>query len=213
MSKCTQLIALLPSVGVKEFTEQWHKTAPSTLNLPEFPSNFLEKESPADAVDGDKFKVNLYTPHGVVAQAKVRTAATSTAVNPCIDCPGPLPTSSLQQQPIIICTQQQHGCSGFRVVKEAEPMQHQEQQSDSFSCTVATATVIPVEAPSSGRILQVQISQQGLYINHKPSSSKLVCQGLKAPGSFWCCLLHHYCACQLDWCQLCAMSRSIRLQH
>eukprot|EP00878_Enallax_costatus_P001247 GHUV01001391.1.p1 GENE.GHUV01001391.1~~GHUV01001391.1.p1 ORF type:complete len:202 (+),score=58.21 GHUV01001391.1:170-775(+) len=57
--------------GVKEFLEQWSKTAPSTLNLPEFPSSFLEKESAADAVDGDRFKVNFYTPHGVVAQAKL----------------------------------------------------------------------------------------------------------------------------------------------
>lgn len=59
--------------GVKEFTEQWNKTAPSTLNMPEFPSSFLPQEDAAEAaVDGDRFKVNFYTPHGVVAQSKVR---------------------------------------------------------------------------------------------------------------------------------------------
>jgi F-type H+-transporting ATPase subunit delta len=58
--------------GVKEFTEQWNKTAPSTLNMPEFPSSFLPKEESAEtAVDGDRFKVNFYTPHGVVAQSKL----------------------------------------------------------------------------------------------------------------------------------------------
>lgn len=58
--------------GVKEFTEQWNKTAPSTLGLPEFPSAFLAPEPPADAAtDGERFSVNFYTPHGVVAQAKL----------------------------------------------------------------------------------------------------------------------------------------------
>lgn len=58
--------------GVKEFTEQWNKVAPSTLNLPEFPSSFLPPEQSAEAaVDGERFSVNFYTPHGVVAQAKV----------------------------------------------------------------------------------------------------------------------------------------------
>lgn len=58
--------------GVKEFTEQWAQTAPSTLNLPEFPTNFLAPEASAEAaVDGDRFSVNFYTPHGMVAQSKV----------------------------------------------------------------------------------------------------------------------------------------------
>lgn len=58
--------------GVKEFTEQWNKVAPSTLNLPEFPSSFLKPEVSAEsAVDGERFNVNFYTPHGVVAQTKV----------------------------------------------------------------------------------------------------------------------------------------------
>ncbi|KAF6260361.1 ATP synthase [Scenedesmus sp. NREL 46B-D3] len=58
--------------GVKEFTEQWNKVAPSTLNLPEFPSSFLKPEESAEsAVDGERFNVNFYTPHGVVSQAKL----------------------------------------------------------------------------------------------------------------------------------------------
>jgi F-type H+-transporting ATPase subunit delta len=58
--------------GVKEFTEQWAQTAPSTLNLPEFPTNFLAPEASAEsAVDGDRFSVNFYTPHGMVAQSKL----------------------------------------------------------------------------------------------------------------------------------------------
>jgi hypothetical protein len=58
--------------GVKEFEEAWAKTAPSTLGLPEFPTNFLAPETSADAaVDGERFSVNFYTPHGMVAQSKV----------------------------------------------------------------------------------------------------------------------------------------------
>lgn len=59
--------------GVKEFTEAWAKTAPSTLALPELPTNFLPPETSAEAaVDGERFSINFYTPHGVVAQTKVR---------------------------------------------------------------------------------------------------------------------------------------------
>lgn len=58
--------------GIKEFTEAWSKTAPSTLGLPEFPTNFLAPETSAEsAVDGERFSVNFYTPHGLVAQSKV----------------------------------------------------------------------------------------------------------------------------------------------
>ena len=57
--------------GVKEFTEAWAKTAPSTLGLPEFPTNFLAPESAESAVDGERFSVNFYTPHGLVSQGKV----------------------------------------------------------------------------------------------------------------------------------------------
>lgn len=59
--------------GVKEFQEAWAKTAPSTLVLPELPTNFLAPEASAEsAVDGERFSVNFYTPHGLVAQSKVR---------------------------------------------------------------------------------------------------------------------------------------------
>lgn len=58
--------------GVKEFTEAWAKTAPSTLSLPELPTNFLPPETSAEAaVDGERFSVNFFTPHGVVAQTKL----------------------------------------------------------------------------------------------------------------------------------------------
>ena len=58
--------------GIKEFTEAWQKTAPSTLAPPEFPTNFLPAEAPRDAaVDGEKFQLNFYTPHGVVSEGKV----------------------------------------------------------------------------------------------------------------------------------------------
>jgi len=58
--------------GVKEFTEAWQKSAPSTLSLPELPTNFLPPEQSGEsAVDGERFAVNFYTPHGVVSQSKV----------------------------------------------------------------------------------------------------------------------------------------------
>lgn len=63
--------------GVKEFTEAWAKTAPSTLALPELPTNFLAPETSGEAaVDGERFAVNLFTPHGMVAQSKVRGICT-----------------------------------------------------------------------------------------------------------------------------------------
>lgn len=62
--------------GVKEFSEAWAKTAPSTLALPELPTNFLAPETSGEAaVDGERFAVNLFTPHGMVAQSKVRGSA------------------------------------------------------------------------------------------------------------------------------------------
>lgn len=61
--------------GIKEFTEAWNNTAPSTLAPPEFPTNFLAPESSSEAAtDGERFAVNFYTPHGVVASTKVRAA-------------------------------------------------------------------------------------------------------------------------------------------
>lgn len=62
--------------GVKEFTEAWQKVAPSTMNLPEFPSGHLAAETARDAAaDGDLFPVNFYTPNGVIAETKVRVTA------------------------------------------------------------------------------------------------------------------------------------------
>ncbi len=59
--------------GAKEFVAQWQKSAPSTLSLPELPTNFLEEEAPADTgAEGDRFLVNFYTPNGIVAEKKVR---------------------------------------------------------------------------------------------------------------------------------------------
>lgn len=59
--------------GVKEFQEEWAKTAPSTLALPELPTNFVTPEASGEsAVDGERFSINFFTPHGVVAQTKVR---------------------------------------------------------------------------------------------------------------------------------------------
>lgn len=59
--------------GVKEFAEAWQKIAPSTMNLPEFPSAHVKAEVARDsAADGEQFPVNFYTPDGVVAEKKVR---------------------------------------------------------------------------------------------------------------------------------------------
>jgi hypothetical protein len=69
--------------GVKEFTEAWQKTAPSTLALPELPTNFLQPEAGETAADGERFPVNFFTPHGVVAQVKVRRARRATGAAAC----------------------------------------------------------------------------------------------------------------------------------
>jgi F-type H+-transporting ATPase subunit delta len=53
------------AAGPKEFAELWNKTAPSTLAVPETTSSFLPEAPPA--VEGDKFPVNFYTPHGVIS--------------------------------------------------------------------------------------------------------------------------------------------------
>lgn len=62
--------------GPKEFTEQWNKQAPSSLELPQLPSNFTPeyKEGESQA-DGERFPVNFYTPHSVISEEKVRAAA------------------------------------------------------------------------------------------------------------------------------------------
>jgi len=58
--------------GVKEFQEAFLKFAPSTMNMPEFPSQFLKEESKESAADGELFPVNFYTPNGMIAEGKVR---------------------------------------------------------------------------------------------------------------------------------------------
>ncbi|KAI8466982.1 MAG: ATP synthase [Monoraphidium minutum] len=60
--------------GVKEFSEAWVRFAPSTMNLPEFPSAFLPAESKESAADGEQFPVNFYTPNGKVAEGKIDQA-------------------------------------------------------------------------------------------------------------------------------------------
>ena len=61
--------------GLKEFSEAWTASAPSTMAVPEVNSNFVEQpgEGPSLA-DGDKFPVNFYTPYGVIAESKVGAA-------------------------------------------------------------------------------------------------------------------------------------------
>lgn len=63
---------LAAPAGPKEFIEAWHKAAPSTMNVPELPSSFLVPEKEGEpSTDGERFPVNFYTPHGVVAENKV----------------------------------------------------------------------------------------------------------------------------------------------
>jgi hypothetical protein len=67
--------------GVKEFTEAFVKFAPSTMNPPEFPSQFLPEEAARDsAADGEQFPVNFFTPNGAIAEGKVRTGRARSGV-------------------------------------------------------------------------------------------------------------------------------------
>ena len=66
--------------GVKEFIEAFEKIAPSTMNLPEFPSAHVAPQVARDsAADGEQFPVNFYTPDGVVAERKVRARSAAAA--------------------------------------------------------------------------------------------------------------------------------------
>lgn len=57
--------------GPKEFVEKWSKVAPSTMALPELPTNFIKSGSTGESLaQGDLFPVNFYTPHGVIADSK-----------------------------------------------------------------------------------------------------------------------------------------------
>jgi hypothetical protein len=57
--------------GLDVFKEKWASVAPSTLNVPEFPSNFLEPEESAEPGAEDKFTVKVFTPTGTAAEGKV----------------------------------------------------------------------------------------------------------------------------------------------
>ena len=60
--------AAVPS-GPKEFTEAWLKKAPSTMDVPQVPSNFLKATALGDSkVTGDLFPVNFFTPHGILSE-------------------------------------------------------------------------------------------------------------------------------------------------
>jgi hypothetical protein len=88
--------------GVKEFAEAFTKIAPSTMNLPQFPSSFLGAEAARDsAAEGEQFPVNFYTPDGVVAEGKVRAAAAA--------CPCQSPRTPLLAKAIV---EKQHMCDG-----------------------------------------------------------------------------------------------------
>jgi F-type H+-transporting ATPase subunit delta len=59
------------AAGTKEFVELWNKKAPSTLGVPEFPSNFVSDKATGDSkVQGDLFPVNFFTPHSILSAAK-----------------------------------------------------------------------------------------------------------------------------------------------
>lgn len=58
--------------GLKEFSEAWTATAPSTMAVPEINASFLEQPGDGQSLaDGDRFPVNFYTPYGVIAESKV----------------------------------------------------------------------------------------------------------------------------------------------
>ena len=55
--------------GPKEFAEAWIKKAPSTMDVPQLPTNFLKATSTGESkVTGDMFPVNFFTPHSILAE-------------------------------------------------------------------------------------------------------------------------------------------------
>jgi hypothetical protein len=55
--------------GPKEFAETWTKKAPSTMDVPMLPTNFLKATATGESkVTGDLFPVNFFTPHSVLAE-------------------------------------------------------------------------------------------------------------------------------------------------
>jgi F-type H+-transporting ATPase subunit delta len=68
--------------GPKAFVDAWAKVAPSTLEFPQLPSNFMKLPSTGESkVQGDLFPVNFYTPSSVIADAAKR----DTVVLPGVD--------------------------------------------------------------------------------------------------------------------------------
>ncbi|KAG2501389.1 hypothetical protein HYH03_001177 [Edaphochlamys debaryana] len=72
-SRCMEEVAV--PAGPKEFTEAWNKKAPSTLLVPELPSNFTNV-STENQTQGDLFPVNFYTPHSVLADGAKKDGVT-----------------------------------------------------------------------------------------------------------------------------------------
>ncbi|GFR45034.1 hypothetical protein Agub_g6401 [Astrephomene gubernaculifera] len=66
--------AALPA-GPKEFADAWAKKAPSTMAVPELPSNFTNV-STENQTQGDLFPVNFYTPHSVMADGTKKDSVT-----------------------------------------------------------------------------------------------------------------------------------------
>ncbi len=67
-SSASRLDEFATPSGPKEFSEAWVKKAPSTMNVPELPSGFLQATADGESkVSGDLFPVNFYTPSGVLS--------------------------------------------------------------------------------------------------------------------------------------------------
>jgi len=58
------------SAGPKEFQDLWTKKAPSTMSVPELPSDFIAAKGLDIKVQGDLFPVNFFTPHSIITEAK-----------------------------------------------------------------------------------------------------------------------------------------------
>jgi hypothetical protein len=62
--------------GLKEFSEAWTASAPSTMVVPDTNEAFMEQKGDGQSLaDGEKFPVNFYTPYGILADSKVRTTS------------------------------------------------------------------------------------------------------------------------------------------
>jgi F0F1-type ATP synthase epsilon subunit len=66
--------------GPKEFADAWLKKAPSTLAVPELPSNFTNVSADSQT-QGDLFPVNFYTPSSMIADGAKRDGVTLPGVD------------------------------------------------------------------------------------------------------------------------------------